>query len=137
MKKCWLKYMMPLLLLFAIALTFVLPILAAERGKPTAQAVATENGSSATACLNCHGPFEKLASAPSSFVMKSGEKVTPHRYVPHDLKEIPDCVSCHKPHSAIPTKSEIQTLPKPNVETCFSCHHSENFRSCKSCHKGS
>lgn len=97
---------------------------------------ATPGGGNTTAdCLECHGPFEKLASAPPSFVTEKGEKVTPHRYVPHDQKEIPDCVNCHQPHSATPSAAEIAALPKPNVRFCFDCHHKENFTPCKSCHQ--
>lgn len=102
---------------------------------PQPPSASTENGNEAVQCLTCHGPFEKLASAPPSYVAPSGEKVNPHRYVPHDLKDIPDCVSCHKPHSATPTADEIAALPKPNVKTCFECHHKQSFAPCKSCHK--
>ena len=92
-------------------------------------------GGTSTACLECHGPFEKLASTPPFFVAPSGEKVNPHRYVPHDLKDIPDCVSCHKPHSATPTAAEIASLPKPNVTSCFECHHTKSLENCQDCHK--
>ena len=130
MKQLWSKYLAALLALALVAV----PVLAAERGKNKAKPAATEKSPTA-ACLDCHGPFDKLASAPPNFVSQSGETVNPHRYVPHDLKEIPECVGCHKPHSADPTKSELDALPKPNITTCFSCHHAENFKSCKSCHK--
>lgn len=93
------------------------------------------DGNQSAACLECHGPFEKLSSAPPFFVAPSGEKINPHRYVPHDLKEVPDCVSCHKPHSAEPTAAEIAALPKPNVTSCFECHHRKNFETCQHCHK--
>ena len=109
------------------AFFFVLTILASV---PAAAANTTPAG-----CLECHGPFEKLASAPPHFVAPSGEKINPHRYVPHDLKEIPECVSCHKPHSATPNADELSALPKPNVETCFECHHERNFENCQKCHK--
>ena len=132
MKNCWPQYMMAVLIFFMIAS----PVLAAHRGEATQQPVPGEKGNSTTACLECHGPFDKLASAPSRFITQSGEKITPHRYIPHDLKEIPDCVSCHKPHSANPTKTELDSLPNPDVTTCFGCHHAENFKPCKSCHKG-
>ena len=89
----------------------------------------------AAGCLGCHGPFEKLASAPPGFVAPSGEKVNPHLYVPHDLKEIPNCLTCHRPHSANPTPAELAALPKPTVKTCFECHHKENFVSCQTCHR--
>jgi hypothetical protein len=129
------KYLM-LLLIMAMVLSFTLPSQAASKGKSTPQPAAAQSTSAADNCLKCHGPFEKLISVSPEFVMKSGEKVKPHRYVPHDLKEIPDCLSCHKKHSATPTKSELAALPKANVQTCFSCHHTENFTNCKSCHNG-
>jgi len=94
-----------------------------------------EEGDVTTVCLQCHGPFEKLASEPPNFTAPSGEKITPHRYVPHDLKEIPDCLNCHHKHSENPTPAEIAALPKPNVKFCFECHHKENFTRCKDCHK--
>lgn len=86
-------------------------------------------------CLKCHGPFEKLSSAPPFYTAPSGEKINPHRYVPHDLKDVPDCVSCHKPHSATPTAAELAALPKPNVTSCFECHHTKTFQNCEGCHK--
>jgi len=94
-----------------------------------------EDEGSTVVCLKCHGPFEKLASAPPSYVAASGEKITPHRYIPHEQKDIPDCVNCHQPHSANPTAKEIAALPKPNVKFCFDCHHKQNFMRCKACHK--
>ena len=120
MKQSWSKYMIISVVLFAIV--------------SVSSFAAADNGGASKACLKCHGPFDKLLNAPPSFVAKSGEKVRPHMYVPHDLKEIPDCGSCHKPHSLPPDKNEIAKLPKPNVDTCFSCHHTENFTPCKSCH---
>jgi predicted CXXCH cytochrome family protein len=113
-------------------------VLAAGPGKaakPQPPPVPAKGEDVAAACLKCHGPFDKLTSAPPRFVTQKGEKINPHRYVPHDLKEIPDCVSCHKPHSAAPNAGEIAALPKPNVKTCYECHHKEDFASCKSCHK--
>jgi predicted CXXCH cytochrome family protein len=96
---------------------------------------AKEDEGATADCLKCHGPFDKLASAPPSFISTSGEKITPHRYVPHDQKDIPDCANCHQPHSANPTADEIAALPKPNVTFCFDCHHKKNFMRCKACHK--
>ena len=130
-----------MLLFFFVAVgmcSFAPSILADGSGKTAGSqppSTSTENGNTAAQCLTCHGSFEKLASAPPSYVAPSGEKINPHRYVPHDLKDIPDCVSCHKPHSATPTADEIAALPKPNVKTCFECHHKQNFAPCKSCHK--
>jgi hypothetical protein len=102
--------------------------------QPTEQAPKTaSSGSSETACLDCHGPFEALTSAPASFEAGSSGKVNPHRYVPHDSKTVPECSSCHQPHQVpIPSKEEI---PKPNVDWCYAeCHHQRDFTSCKQCH---
>jgi predicted CXXCH cytochrome family protein len=107
----------------------------AKAAKPQPPAVPAKVEKTTMACLKCHGPFEKLISAPPRFVAEKGEKINPHRYVPHDLKDVPECVSCHKPHSATPNAGEIAALPKPGVKTCYECHHKENFASCKSCHK--
>jgi predicted CXXCH cytochrome family protein len=125
--------------LFLIIGTFFLAeaVLAAgpaKAAKPQPPPVPAKDGNASAACLKCHGPFEKLTSASPKFVTQKGEKINPHRYVPHDLKDIPDCVSCHKPHSAAPNAKEIAALPKPGVKTCYECHHKEDFASCKSCH---
>jgi predicted CXXCH cytochrome family protein len=101
-----------------------------------AQGAAPAGGADpAAACLQCHGPFEKLAGAPARFVAPSGEKVNPHRFVPHDLTDVPECTGCHQPHSAAPKAAELAALPRPNVKSCFECHHKQNFGSCQSCHK--
>ena len=127
-----------LLLIFVGACFLGGPVFSAESSKaakPQPPPVAAKNKNPSADCLKCHGPFEKLTSAPPKFVTEKGEKINPHRYVPHDLKEIPECISCHKPHSATPTANEIVSLPKPGVKTCYECHHEESFASCKSCHK--
>ncbi len=126
--------------LFFVIGTFLFaePVFAAgpaKAAKPQPPAVPAKVEKTTMACLKCHGPFEKLISAPPRFVAEKGEKINPHRYVPHDLKDVPECVSCHKPHSATPNAGEIAALPKPGVKTCYECHHKENFASCKSCHK--
>ena len=91
------------------------------------------------ACLNCHGPFDKLAAAPASYTAPSGEKITPHRYVPHSSKEargIPECSNCHQRHPAEPTASDLAALAKPDIQWCYTtCHHKNNFEPCKDCHK--
>jgi len=91
------------------------------------------------ACLDCHGPFDKLAGASPKYVAPSGEKITPHRFVPHDSKEakaIPGCDNCHKPHPLPPTATALAALPKPDVQWCYTaCHHENNFTPCKDCHK--
>ena len=92
----------------------------------------------ANACLDCHGPFADLIKASANYVAPSGEKISPHRYVPHDSKlekDIPDCSQCHTAHSlsSLPAKGSID-LSKVSVEWCFTCHHEKNFQSCKDCH---
>ena len=85
-------------------------------------------------CLGCHGPFEKLTTLPKDYAMPSGEKVSPHRYVPHaDKKDIPDCTECHTPHPVpIEDKSKV-VRPKP--EYCYTgCHHQQNLQACSNCH---
>ena len=103
--------------------------------KPATRPVAAqaENG-----CLGCHGPFDKLIQVSANYVAPSGEKTSPHRYVPHDSKQekdIPDCSHCHTQHplSPLPDKASID-LSKVNVEWCYTCHHEKNFTSCKDCH---
>jgi hypothetical protein len=89
-------------------------------------------------CIKCHGPFDKLIKAPAKYIAPSGEKINPHRYVPHDsklAKDIPDCTHCHAAHklSPLPAKGSID-LSKVNVQWCYSCHHENNLTSCKDCH---
>ena len=129
MKRYWFQRLMVSFFFFV----FVNGLPSAATSQTTS--AAKEDETATAACLKCHGPFEKLASAPPSYITTSGEKITPHRYVPHDQKDIPDCVSCHQTHSANPTAGEMATLPKPNVKFCFDCHHKENFMRCKACHK--
>ncbi len=89
-------------------------------------------------CLDCHGPFDKLAASAPSYAAPSGEKITPHRFVPHDSKEakaIPECSNCHQPHSVPPSESDRAALRKPEVDWCYSsCHHENTFKPCKECH---
>ncbi|HUP04982.1 MAG TPA: hypothetical protein VMU19_13395 [Bryobacteraceae bacterium] len=90
-------------------------------------------------CLGCHGPFDKLAADTAKYVAPSGEKVSPHRYVPHDSKkeeDIPECTNCHKAHApdAPPAAGSVD-LTKVGVQWCYdACHHEKNFTSCKQCH---
>ncbi len=86
-------------------------------------------------CLECHGPFEKLTTAPVTFTAENGEKTNPHRYVPHDrkdMKSIPECTRCHKLHQ-IPPESKPD-VPKASGEWCYSCHHMREFTPCSACH---
>jgi hypothetical protein len=90
-------------------------------------------------CLSCHGPFDKLIEASAKYVAPSGEKTSPHRYVPHDSKEgkdIPVCSHCHTAHplSPLPAKGSID-LSKVSVQWCYdTCHHEKTLKSCKECH---
>jgi hypothetical protein len=107
------------------------PIIDARASVPVA--AQTANG-----CLSCHGPFDKLIQTTANYVAPSGEKTSPHRYVPHDSKlekDIPECSRCHTAHpvSPLPAKGSID-LSKVNVEWCFTCHHEKNLKSCKDCH---
>lgn len=103
-----------------------------------APASAPTVGKSEDDCLDCHGPFDKLIAATTNYVASSGEKISPHRYVPHNsklVKDIPDCSHCHTAHSlsSLPAKGSID-LSKVSVEWCFECHHEKTFQSCKDCH---
>jgi hypothetical protein len=89
-------------------------------------------------CLDCHGPYDKLIEISARYVAPSGEKTSPHRYVPHDSKlekDIPECTRCHSAHplSPLPARSSMD-LSKVGVEWCYTCHHERNFTSCKECH---
>ena len=78
-------------------------------------------------CLECHGPFDKLAAAGAKYRAPSGVK---------DAKAIPECSNCHQPHTASPTASDIAALPRPEVQWCYTtCHHENDFKPCKECHK--
>ena len=98
-------------------------------------ATSNKTGTNKDTCLSCHGPFDKLTNAPKTFIIESGDKINPHRYVPHDRKEAksaPECINCHKAHP-VPVKSKVG-LSKANVDWCFSCHHTHNLRACNACH---
>ncbi len=90
-------------------------------------------------CLGCHGPFAKLVEATANFVSPSGEKTSPHKYIPHDSRieeEIAECSHCHTAHplDPLPSKGSID-LSKVGVKWCYkACHHQKNFTSCKKCH---
>jgi hypothetical protein len=95
-------------------------------------------GQAESKCLNCHGPFDKLIEATTNYVASTGEKTSPHRYVPHDSKlekDIPDCTHCHTAHPLSPLSAPGSiNVSKVSVEWCYSCHHEKNFQSCKDCH---
>jgi hypothetical protein len=90
-------------------------------------------------CLGCHGPFSKIVEATADYVAPSGEKTSPHKYIPHnsDIEdEIAECSHCHVVHPVDPppAKGSID-LSKVTVQWCYkACHHQKNFNSCKKCH---
>lgn len=85
-------------------------------------------------CLACHGPFEKLASDTAGFKAKGGEVGTPHRYVPHDTKDIPECDECHTPH-ALPAPDATAAKNTATVDKCYDgCHHTKTLEKCSECH---
>jgi len=98
-----------------------------------AEPVAKTSAGASENCLSCHGPFDKLAAETSHYLMPSGEKTTPHRYVPHDGTNVPACELCHERHR-IPLTSK-EEITKANIDWCYTgCHHTSNFRPCKECH---
>ncbi|HME45699.1 MAG TPA: hypothetical protein VKF36_21590 [Syntrophorhabdales bacterium] len=110
----------------------------AAGASPSAQPSPPENAASKGTCLGCHGPFDKLVGS-ANYQAPSGEKISPHRYVPHNAREtkaIPECSNCHEPHPVPPTTSGLAALPKPEVQWCYTaCHHKNTFQPCKDCHK--
>jgi len=88
-------------------------------------------------CLDCHGPYDKLAKETADFTMPSGEVATPHQYVPHDEKveeNIPNCTECHTKHE-IPLLDKSTVVKPDNVDYCYqNCHHVNNFQPCSACH---
>ncbi len=89
---------------------------------------------SKTTCLACHGSFDKIATSTADYEAPSGEKTTPHRYIPHaEKKDIPECTECHTPHP-VPLQDKAAVV-KPNIDYCYtSCHHAHNLQACSSCH---
>ena len=100
----------------------------------TAAATAKTAGSTKDLCLGCHGPFDKLVTASANYVWLNGDKKSPHRYVPHESKIIPECSQCHKPHPVPPTASDIAALGKPDPKWCYTCHHA-GVLECGTCHE--
>jgi predicted CXXCH cytochrome family protein len=66
-------------------------------------------------------------------VWPNGDKQSPHRYVPHDSKNIPACSNCHKPHPVPPSAADIAAMANPNPQWCYTCHHTQVL-TCGSCH---
>jgi hypothetical protein len=124
------------LVLIGIGISIGICILGGERrvsaGSPAAAVSRDE-------CLNCHGPFDKLIEASVKYVAPSGEKGSPHKYVPHNSKQaedVPECSHCHQPHALdpLPKKGSIDRS-KLGVQWCYeACHHEKNLTSCKQCH---
>jgi hypothetical protein len=113
--------------------------ISAQTPKQETHSSASASVPSKSECLSCHGPFDKLVENTGKYVAPSGEKVSPHRYVPHDSKkdeDIPKCTLCHRPHSLDPLPAQGSVdLSKVNVQWCYdSCHHEKNLTSCKQCH---
>ena len=87
-----------------------------------------------TMCLGCHGPFDKLVKAEAKFKTPAEETVNPHKYVPHDSEDAPECTECHTPHT-IPLEDKSKVEKPKDVQFCYdSCHHMKNLQSCKTCH---
>jgi hypothetical protein len=85
-------------------------------------------------CLMCHGPFDKIIEKNIKFKFSEEETINPHRYIPHDGQEAPECTECHTPHK-IPLEDKSTVVRPNNVEFCLaSCHHMRNFQPCTACH---
>lgn len=86
-------------------------------------------------CLACHGPFEKVIQGGAKFKISEEEIINPHKYVPHDSQEAPECTECHIVPHAIPLQDK-STVEKPrDVDFCYGgCHHMRNFQPCQTCH---
>jgi hypothetical protein len=107
---------------------------------PRFVSTASRSATQASSCLDCHGPFDKLSASTAGWKAPSGEKTSPHRYVPHDSKQpddVPDCKNCHAAHPQTPPPASGSIdLSKVTVEWCYkTCHHEKTFEPCKKCHK--
>ncbi|MBI4787682.1 MAG: hypothetical protein HY782_11615 [Chloroflexi bacterium] len=106
--------------------------------KPPAATVAAAVKAAGVAkdiCLSCHGPFDKLVSASINYLWPNEKKATPHRYVPHISRDIPECSNCHPPHPLPPSASDITAAVKAaNPQWCFTCHHTGALE-CGTCHE--
>lgn len=111
----------------------------AQAPAPAAKEAVSAEDTPASKCLSCHGPFDKIVAGSANYTTPSGDKVNPHRHVPHDSKnddDIPACSNCHVPHpvNPLPAPGSIDTS-KVNVQWCYEqCHHAKNFSPCKTCH---
>lgn len=123
---------------FMVSNNVTLVTAASAAAAPSLQPIAPAPARSWAACLACHGPFDKLA-ANANYHAPSGEKISPHRHVPHTstgITSIPGCDNCHAPHPVPPSPAAVAALPKPDVQWCYTaCHHKHTFQLCKDCHK--
>jgi len=129
MKKCFLS------LIVVLALTFFYGTLSPATGAAPQDSAKKDDAKVEKAtCLACHGSFDKLTENTAQYETPSGEKTSPHRYIPHaDKKDIPECTECHTPHP-VPIEDKEKVV-KANVEYCYAtCHHAHNFQVCSTCH---
>ena len=129
MKKCLLLF----LIVLVPALLFGMLALATD-GAPQDNAQKADTKDVKPQCLDCHGPFDKLAAATAEYETPSGEKTSPHKYIPHaDKKDIPVCTECHTPHP-VPIQDK-EAVVKATVDYCYnSCHHAHTLQVCSTCH---
>jgi hypothetical protein len=122
-----------------------IPAAATTAASRIAPSPASAADTSKTMCLECHS-YDDVIAASADYVMPSGEKASPHRYIdatsaaaPHratGVEGIPECTNCHTAH-ALPLPAEAVDLSKVGVEWCYSnCHHQHNFSPCSKCHEG-
>jgi hypothetical protein len=129
MRKCL------LLLTIALGLALVFGTLSLATGAAPQDNAKKEDAKVDKAkCLACHGSFDKLAENTAQYETPSGEKTSPHKYIPHaDKKDIPECTECHTPHP-VPIQDKEKVV-KATVDFCYtSCHHAHNFQPCSTCH---
>ena len=119
-------------MLLLLSVSSLAPAADAPANAPAPAVAAPKAGGSKDTCLSCHGPFDKLAASTADYAMPSGEKKSPHYYVPHKSKHIPECSNCHKPHP-VPLVSK-EGLPKAGTDYCYTCHHKGGLE-CGTCHQ--
>jgi hypothetical protein len=106
---------------------------------PGVAGAASRREAAAPSCLDCHGPFDKLAEATAAWKAPTGEKTSPHRYVPHTSKladDVPDCTNCHTAHALPAPAAGSIDRSTVTVNWCYkTCHHEKTFEPCKKCHK--
>lgn len=95
-------------------------------------------GSASEACLDCHGPIDRLREATKDHRLPSGIPANPHIGFDQSTPRNPHasgegtmaCTECHQPHDL-----PLMTPPPPaDLGACMTCHHTGNFRSCAECH---